>query len=296
MILVTLGTQDKDFSRLLSAIEREINRGSIQQKVIVQAGCTRYKSNAMEVFDLISSDELDRLMREADIVITHGGVGSIITALKYHKKVIAAARLKKYGEHTNDHQTQIVKEFAKQGYLLELRDFNSLGKLLKKIEKFSPKSYHSDNDKMIHLVDDTIQKWSVNGIFSRSQKLRELFLYLFFGVFTTVINILTYYIFARLFSVYYQLSNIIAWILSVLFAFITNKLFVFQSKKVSVVDNLKEVFSFFIFRILSLLFDMFFMYIMVSFLSIDDLVSKIIVNVLVIIINYLISKILVFKR
>ena len=73
----------------------------------------------MEIFDLIPSDEFDDLVARAGLIITHGGAGSILTAIKKNKKVIAAARLKKYKEHTNDHQIQIVKEFAKDGYILE---------------------------------------------------------------------------------------------------------------------------------------------------------------------------------
>lgn len=83
MILVTLGTQDKSFVRLLKAIDREIKKGNIKEKVVVQAGYTKYNSKNMEIFDLTTPDEIDKLMKEARIVITHGGVGSILNALKY---------------------------------------------------------------------------------------------------------------------------------------------------------------------------------------------------------------------
>ena len=124
MILVTLGTQDKPFSRLLKVIEKAIKKGVIQEKVIVQAGYTPYKSDVMEVFDLIPVDEFEKLMKDADLVISHGGVGSILSALKKGKKVIAAPRLSKYNEHTNDHQLELVTAFAKEGYLLPLKDFS----------------------------------------------------------------------------------------------------------------------------------------------------------------------------
>ena len=111
MILVTLGTQDKSFVRLLKAIDKQIELGNIKEEVIVQAGYTKYESKNMKIFDLVSPKELDSLMKSANIIITHGGVGSILGALKYGKPVIAAARLSKYGEHTNDHQKQIIDEF-----------------------------------------------------------------------------------------------------------------------------------------------------------------------------------------
>ena len=109
MILVTLGTQDKSFERLLKAVDKEIEKGNIKDKVLVQAGYTKYKSKNMEIFKSVSNDRLEELMDEASLIITHGGVGSILTALKHHKKVIATPRLSKYNEHTNDHQKQIIE-------------------------------------------------------------------------------------------------------------------------------------------------------------------------------------------
>ena len=99
MIFVTLGTQDKSFKRLLKAVEKEIINGNIKEKVVVQAGYTKYKSDVMEVFDTISKDEFEEYMEKASLIITHGGVGSILTALELNKKVIAAPRLAKYKEH-----------------------------------------------------------------------------------------------------------------------------------------------------------------------------------------------------
>ena len=82
MILVTLGTQDKNFSRLLDAVQKQINNGNIKEEVIVQAGCTKYKSEDMKIFDLLDQEEFKRLISECDLLITHGGVGSILTGLK----------------------------------------------------------------------------------------------------------------------------------------------------------------------------------------------------------------------
>ena len=91
---------------------REIKNGVITDKVVVQAGCTKFKSDNMEIFDFVSNKKLEELISESRLIITHGGVGSILTGIKYGKPVIAAARLKKYKEHNNDHQKQIIKEFV----------------------------------------------------------------------------------------------------------------------------------------------------------------------------------------
>lgn len=158
MILVTLGTQDKSFDRLLRAVDREIKNNNIKEKVVVQAGYTKYKSKNMEIFDLTTPEEIDGLMKEARIVITHGGVGSILNALKYDKPVIAAARLSRYKEHTNDHQKQIIAEFVKYGYLIELDNFSKLNEVLKEAEVFKPKKYKSNNKKFVKNITTYIEE------------------------------------------------------------------------------------------------------------------------------------------
>jgi len=156
MIFVTLGTNDKNFDRLLEAIDREIKKGNIKQKVIVQSGCTNFKSDRMEIFDLIPKKDFEKLMKKCDFLITHGGVGSILTGLSYGKKVIAAARLSKYKEHINDHQVEIVGDFVKKGYILELKDFSQLDKLLKEVKKFKPNKYVSNTNNMIAMLEEYI--------------------------------------------------------------------------------------------------------------------------------------------
>ena len=156
MILVTLGTQDKSFKRLLDAIQKQIDNGNIKDKVVVQAGCTEYDSKDMEIFDLIDRDKFSELIKECDLLITHGGVGSILTGLKNNKKVIVAPRLKEYKEHTNNHQLEIIEKFTNTGLVLPLYDFDSLDKVLKDVKKFKPKKYVSNTDNMIKLIEDYI--------------------------------------------------------------------------------------------------------------------------------------------
>ena len=156
MILVTLGTQDKSFKRLLEAVEKQIDKGTIKDKVVVQAGLTKYQSDKMEIFDFIPVSKFDDLIKSCDILITHAGVGSIITGLKNNKKVIAAARLKKYKEHTNDHQLQIVDNFAKSGYIIPLDNFDELDKALAKVKKIKPKAYESNTKNFVKLIKDYI--------------------------------------------------------------------------------------------------------------------------------------------
>lgn len=160
MILVTLGTQDKKFYRLLEAIQENIDNGNIKDEVVVQAGCSSdFKSKNMKIFDLISIDDFEDLLKKCDVLITHGGVGSIILGLKNNKKVIAAPRLKEYGEHTNNHQLQIIENFSKEGYIKALNDFNELGEIIKNINDFIPKKYKSNNKNFTKLVEKEIDKY-----------------------------------------------------------------------------------------------------------------------------------------
>ena len=156
MIFVTLGTQDKSFKRLLENIDKEIKKGIIKEKVIVQAGHTKYNSKNMEIFDLIDKDKFDKYIKECDLLITHGGVGSIITGLKSNKKVIACPRLAKYNEHINDHQLQIIDRFVENGYILSYHETDNLEEILKKAAKFKPNKYKSNTTNMIKLITDYI--------------------------------------------------------------------------------------------------------------------------------------------
>ena len=157
MIFVTLGTNDKKFYRLLNELERLKKKNIITEEIVVQAGSSSdFHSDYLKIFDLIPMDEFNKLMKKCSLLITHGGVGSIIDGLKNDKKVIAVARLFKYGEHENDHQIQIVESFSHYGYILPLYDITKLDKMINKAKTFKPKKYVSNTNNMINLVDELI--------------------------------------------------------------------------------------------------------------------------------------------
>ncbi len=159
MILVLLGTQNNDFHRLLDEIEKNIKLGNIQDEVVVQAGFTKYKSNKMKIFKMIPKENLEKLINKADLIITHGGVGSIEMSLEKNKKVIAVPRLKKYKEHVNNHQVEIEKEFDKNGWLIGIDNVSELGEALKKSKEFLPNRYENRRrEKIINIVKTFIDK------------------------------------------------------------------------------------------------------------------------------------------
>ncbi len=158
MILVMLGTQNNSFHRLLEEIDNLIEKGIIKEEVVVQAGYTKYESKNMKIFGLVSLEELDKLIEKADLIITHGGVGSITSSLKKGKKVIAIPRLHEYHEHVNNHQKEIVETFNKKGYIIGIQDVKELEEALNKAKNFEPKKYYSNNKKMLKIIEDFIDK------------------------------------------------------------------------------------------------------------------------------------------
>lgn len=127
-------------------------------------------------------------------------------------------------------------------------------------------------------------------------KNREVVLYLLFGFLTTVLNVVVFTGCIRLLNFGVLVSNVFAWIISVLFAYLTNRRFVFDSSASSAKDIIKECLGYFTGRIGTGVFDIIAVYIAVEILLLNDIITKIVVNILVVVFNYLISKFLVFKR
>ena len=132
------------------------------------------------------------------------------------------------------------------------------------------------------------------------KKYEEIINYLIVGVLTTVVSIVTYLLFANTFlaaksDLDIQIANVLSWICAVTFAYITNRIYVFKSK-VKGKEQLKEAINFVLARVFSLIVDMSMMYIMYSLMHIDDTIAKLVVQVVVTILNYVLSKIIVFKK
>lgn len=125
------------------------------------------------------------------------------------------------------------------------------------------------------------------------KKYEEIVNYLIVGGLTTLVSIVIYAVCTKGFHINYMVSNVISWIISVLFAYITNRMFVFKSKS----NNIAlEIYQFFKYRIFSFLIDVLLMYVLVELINIDDMISKIIVQIIVIVLNYVFSKLFVFKK
>ncbi len=135
---------------------------------------------------------------------------------------------------------------------------------------------------------------SSSGIRRLFDKYREYILYILFGGLTTVVNFAVYY--ALNIFVWYITANIIAWAASVVFAFVTNKIFVFESKNTSDKKTLTELVQFALFRVVSGAMETVLLYVFVDLLSQNENLFKIIISVLVVVLNYIFSKFIIFAK
>lgn len=126
------------------------------------------------------------------------------------------------------------------------------------------------------------------------QKYRELIDYIIFGGLTTVVNIVAFYILDTLLGWSYLIANAVAIIISILFAYVTNKLFVFRTSNLNFKENVMEFLRFIGFRLVSGLADMAAMWILVDLLTVDTNISKLLTQFIVVVLNYLFSKLFIF--
>lgn len=141
------------------------------------------------------------------------------------------------------------------------------------------------------------------SVMKMAKKLRELFLkykpmvlYLFFGGITTLVNIVVYLFCTELFHIHYLVSNVAAWVLAVLVAYVTNRIWVFESDKRSAKAIILEFGLFVSARLLSGVSDMITMFFCVDIIGMNGLAAKIIANVVVVVLNYVFSKWIVFRK
>ena len=125
---------------------------------------------------------------------------------------------------------------------------------------------------------------------------REGMRYLVFGALSTVLNIVVFAICAKVANLSTTVSNTIAWIIAVLFAYVTNKIYVFNSKTTGVQDLVREIIAFFGARIVTLIIETVFLWVVIDKLGFNSILMKIISNVIVIILNFVFSKIFIFKK
>ena len=158
-IFITLGSQKFQFNRLLKAVDELCERGTIEaEDVFAQIGYSDYLPKNFNYKKFLDRDEFSKEMGKADIVITHGGTGAIIGAVKKGKKVIAVPRLAKYGEHVDDHQLQLIKQFDDLNLICSCQDTSKLDVALKVAQITKYNSYESNTINIINSIENYIKQ------------------------------------------------------------------------------------------------------------------------------------------
>ena len=150
MIFVALGTQDKSFKRLLEIAE-QLNTND---RIVCQTGYTKYNSDKLEMHEYFDMGEYVERIKEADVVLCHGGVGTMLNCLSLNKKIIVVPRLKKYDEHQNDHQLQVARIFNEKGHVLLYEEGDDINDLYLKAKDFKPKPFVSNNANFVSKLKD----------------------------------------------------------------------------------------------------------------------------------------------
>ncbi|ALJ23169.1 glycosyltransferase [Lactobacillus gallinarum] len=166
MIFVTVGTHEQPFNRLIKKVDDLVANGNIKEKVIVQTGFSTYIPEQCESHKMMSFEEMQKKLRDARIVITHGGPSSFIEALQFGKVPIVVPRQEKFNEHVNNHQVDFTKLIAKRmNNIIPVYDINDLGQTIDnygQIAKTKNAGESSNNkqfnDKLGNIVTDLLKQ------------------------------------------------------------------------------------------------------------------------------------------
>ncbi|MBR4040436.1 MAG: beta(1,3)galactosyltransferase EpsH [Clostridia bacterium] len=158
MIFITLGSQKFQFDRLLRAMDDLAASGAVSHEIFAQTGASTYIPVHFPSKPFLDTDVFKETIRRADIVVTHGGTGAIVNAVKLSKKVIVVPRLACYGEHVDDHQLQIMRTFADLNLVLPCENTDSLVQKIAAAERMTFRSYQSNTHSIVDSIDGYIQE------------------------------------------------------------------------------------------------------------------------------------------
>jgi beta-1,4-N-acetylglucosaminyltransferase len=148
LIFVTVGGM-RPFERLVK--EMDLIAGKTDEEVVMQVGSTGYEPINCHYVRFMPENEIEKLYARARVVVCHAGIGSILTALKHSKALILVPRMKKYGEHIDDHQLEIAREMERRGTTV-VYDISELQSALEEASA-SPVQFTSDTSLVPRLKD-----------------------------------------------------------------------------------------------------------------------------------------------
>lgn len=151
-LFVPLGTQKFPFERIILALNKLVEKEVYKKEEILMQSTLLPAEPAFTHVDLIAQEDFNHYMKEAEIVITHSGVNSIISAMNMNKPLIICPRFKRYGEHVDDHQDEIASLMQEKYDILVCRDMNDLEQLIKMAPNHSYKPWISNKTDLLNAI------------------------------------------------------------------------------------------------------------------------------------------------
>ena len=156
MIFVILGNHTQPFYRLLKKVD-QLKADKIIDDVFLQIGYSDYQPKYCSYEKFVGFNKFQDLIKQSEIIITHAGAGSLINILSHDKPAVVIPRMKKYDEHTNDHQIQLTKELDKQGRIIAVYEIETLGDAVDKARNFQPQKQRNSSN-VVELIEGYLDK------------------------------------------------------------------------------------------------------------------------------------------
>lgn len=156
MIFVTVGSQKFPFDRLIRKVDRMVREGVIEDEVFIQTGTSQYIP-ACPHQAFCGQERFAELMASCTVLITHGGAGTMVDAVKLGKKVVAVPRLARYGEHVDDHQLELTARLHEMNLLCACPDVEQLPEALRNLSSRRFESFHSNTEAFLTSLDSYIR-------------------------------------------------------------------------------------------------------------------------------------------
>lgn len=158
MIFVCIGSREYQFNRLLRALDELVEQGVVEDQIIAQIGQSDYEPKNYEWYRFLDRDVFKSYQEQAELIISHAGTGALIGALKCEKQVISVPRLAKYGEHIDDHQTQVSSALAQEGFLREVLNMENLGEIIRLCKKEPIMKKYDKPSRVVEIIEDFLEK------------------------------------------------------------------------------------------------------------------------------------------
>lgn len=151
MIFLTVGTLFP-FDRLIKAVDQLRACGRINEEIFGQIGSSKYKPQSFEYVDMVEKKSFDSYVLQSTALIGHAGMGTITRALKHSKPLIVVPRLRKFGEHVNDHQVHTAEKFMQLGHVLAAFDEIELFEKIAELKSFIPNERTTQVDSVVERI------------------------------------------------------------------------------------------------------------------------------------------------